>query len=69
MAQAFNFLTKDDIRDGSLLWLRSDADEIHPSCFKRSGLTKQALNHPALIIDALRPDHDYVLICTVSREP
>ena len=57
------------VKDGCILWLRADADVAHPAAFAESCLSREALNHPVLVIDVLSDAHDLVWILLVSASP
>jgi hypothetical protein len=56
---------KVNLRAGQVTRLRRDAHQRAPDAWQRSGLDSGALNHPAIVIDTLRADHEYVWVCMV----
>jgi hypothetical protein len=66
MAETAGVLHKSAIERGMILWLLADADEEDLSAFDRSLLERNALNHPVIVLNTLRWDHEYVWVCTVS---
>ena len=60
-------MTKQDLDEGFIVWLRRDADTVNHEAFKRSGLRKEVLDHPVLVVKLLSRKHDYVWICTVRN--
>ena len=58
---------KRKIFPGIVLWLDEDASAADNIIYRRSGLTSGALDHPVLVVDTLRDDHEYLWVCVVSR--
>lgn len=65
MAARYKTPTKVETKPGMILWLKRKGAGFDEDAFQRSGLTTIALNHPALIVDILTSEQDYVWICKV----
>ena len=66
MSQSDDIRSKAGIDKGLILWLREDAHERDVDAWYRSGVGVTALNHPVLVVDTLRRDHEYLWVCIVS---
>lgn len=66
MAAVQGTLRKSDLFPSAILWLPKNADIADNITYRRSDLTEGALDHPALVVDTLGDNHDYLWICTVS---
>lgn len=53
-------VSKDDVPEVSILWLREDADTRDPTTFACSGLEQ------VLVLNALRSDHSLVWVCLLT---
>lgn len=58
-------LSKEGLCKGDIYYLRCDADVRDADIFSRTGLEKESLGHPVVVIDTLGPINRYLYIMLV----
>ena len=61
-------IPKKDLQAGAIVWLDAHADSLDPKAFARSLLDYSKLNHPVLVLNTLRSDHNLIWICMVRSK-